>query len=103
MVRPRTPCFVSSIAENARAGMCRRYCQSQCQFNALNLLVSKGYRLTTRRMVEPTGFEPVTSSMPSMRAPNCATAPRYYLTYNTRTGDGQTPRPEQFPRAPLYH
>ena len=26
-------------------------------------------------MVEPTGFEPVTSSMPSRRAPNCATAP----------------------------
>jgi hypothetical protein len=26
-------------------------------------------------LVEPTGFEPVTSSMPSMRAPNCATAP----------------------------
>jgi hypothetical protein len=27
------------------------------------------------RMVEPMGFEPTTSSMPSRRAPNCATAP----------------------------
>jgi hypothetical protein len=27
-------------------------------------------------MVEPAGFEPATSSMPSRRAPNCATAPR---------------------------
>ena len=26
-------------------------------------------------MVEPMGFEPTTSSMPSRRAPNCATAP----------------------------
>ena len=30
-------------------------------------------------VVEPTGFEPVTSSMPSRRAPNCATAPRHCL------------------------
>jgi hypothetical protein len=36
--------------------------------------------------VEPMGFEPTTSSMPSRRAPNCATAPpgklleRFYLT-----------------------
>src|SRR5277367_2164617 len=27
-------------------------------------------------VVEPAGFEPATSSMPSRRAPNCATAPR---------------------------
>ena len=27
------------------------------------------------KMVEPKGFEPSTSSMPSRRAPNCATAP----------------------------
>ncbi len=26
-------------------------------------------------LVEPMGFEPTTSSMPSRRAPNCATAP----------------------------
>ena len=26
-------------------------------------------------MVEPMGFEPTASSMPSRRAPNCATAP----------------------------
>ena len=26
-------------------------------------------------MVEPRGFEPLTSSMPLRRAPNCATAP----------------------------
>ena len=28
-----------------------------------------------RILVEPMGFEPTTSSMPSRRAPNCATAP----------------------------
>ena len=34
-------------------------------------------------MVEPKGFEPSTSSMPSRRAPNCATAPpnEQSLTY----------------------
>src|SRR5260221_10393063 len=30
---------------------------------------------TKRSLVEPMGFEPTTSSMPSRRAPNCATAP----------------------------
>jgi putative transposase len=30
---------------------------------------------TFLRLVEPMGFEPTTSSMPSRRAPNCATAP----------------------------
>src|SRR2546429_3396567 len=29
----------------------------------------------TSILVEPMGFEPTTSSMPSRRAPNCATAP----------------------------
>ncbi len=32
-------------------------------------------------LVEPAGFEPATSSMPSRRAPNCATAPRLHLTF----------------------
>ena len=32
-------------------------------------------RAKNRKMVEPKGFEPSTSSMPSRRAPNCATAP----------------------------
>jgi hypothetical protein len=38
---------------------------------------SKMARLTRleRMVVEPMGFEPTTSSMPSRRAPNCATAP----------------------------
>src|SRR5215471_5809295 len=31
--------------------------------------------LYTGKLVEPMGFEPTTSSMPSRRAPNCATAP----------------------------
>jgi hypothetical protein len=31
-------------------------------------------------LVEPAGFEPATSSMPSRRAPNCATAPRSRTT-----------------------
>ena len=31
--------------------------------------------MTWKKLVEPAGFEPATSSMPSMRAPNCATAP----------------------------
>src|SRR5712675_2313898 len=30
---------------------------------------------TLEKLVEPMGFEPTTSSMPSRRAPNCATAP----------------------------
>jgi hypothetical protein len=32
--------------------------------------------------VEPMGFEPTTSSMPSRRAPNCATAPPESYLYN---------------------
>jgi hypothetical protein len=31
-------------------------------------------------LVEPKGFEPSTSSMPSRRAPNCATAPRRFTS-----------------------
>ncbi len=31
------------------------------------------------KLVEPMGFEPTTSSMPSRRAPNCATAPPVIL------------------------
>jgi hypothetical protein len=31
------------------------------------------------QVVEPAGFEPATSSMPSRRAPNCATAPQEKL------------------------
>jgi len=30
-----------------------------------------------KKLVEPKGFEPSTSSMPSRRAPNCATAPQF--------------------------
>ena len=37
-------------------------------------LVQKG-TLKVFVLVEPMGFEPTTSSMPSRRAPNCATAP----------------------------
>src|SRR5579862_3635537 len=33
-------------------------------------------RVPILELVEPAGFEPATSSMPSRRAPNCATAPR---------------------------
>jgi hypothetical protein len=31
--------------------------------------------IAREKLVEPMGFEPTTSSMPSRRAPNCATAP----------------------------
>src|SRR5208283_1367708 len=34
---------------------------------------------TQETLVEPMGFEPTTSSMPSRRAPNCATAPLIQL------------------------
>src|SRR5579863_9854553 len=34
-----------------------------------------GFENTDAFLVEPMGFEPTTSSMPSRRAPNCATAP----------------------------
>ena len=48
--------------------------------------------LIKTEVVEPTGFEPVTSSMPSRRAPNCATAPHYRrdIIYNTRARKRQT-------------
>jgi hypothetical protein len=43
------------------------------------------------KLVEPMGFEPTASSMPSRRAPNCATAPpkaiigsHFYTTWNTK-------------------
>jgi hypothetical protein len=42
--------------------------------------------------VEPMGFEPTTSSMPSRRAPNCATAPHggnNTKNYSQRNGFGQ--------------
>jgi hypothetical protein len=38
------------------------------------------------QMVEPMGFEPTTSSMPSRRAPNCATAPPSCSVVNVSTG-----------------
>src|SRR5690242_12499078 len=45
-----------------------------------------------RFLVEPMGFEPTTSSMPSRRAPNCATAPPIYkvLNVSTRASDSST-------------
>src|SRR5271168_1387104 len=44
-----------------------------------------------KNLVEPMGFEPTTSSMPSRRAPNCATAPpsknyRYFYITGIRSG-----------------
>src|SRR5271154_5413348 len=40
-------------------------------------------------LVEPMGFEPTTSSMPSRRAPNCATAPHEQLqNFTIREGEG---------------
>jgi hypothetical protein len=36
--------------------------------------------------VEPMGFEPTTSSMPSRRAPNCATAPPEYANILAHVG-----------------
>src|ERR1700691_6246101 len=38
--------------------------------------LAKNRKARRRALVEPAGFEPATSSMPSRRAPNCATAPR---------------------------
>ena len=46
-----------------------------------------------RNLVEPMGFEPTASSMPSRRAPNCATAPPVHNRlnfYTTWGADGQT-------------
>jgi hypothetical protein len=56
-------------------------------------------------LVEPTGFEPVTSSMPSRRAPNCATAPPSYrecLTYNIPSREASNIVPA-LPFQALYH
>jgi hypothetical protein len=57
-------------------------------------------------MVEPAGFEPATSSMPSRRAPNCATAPRIAETsYNfystTRLAASYKPFPAYEKGSPL--
>src|ERR1700676_923001 len=41
---------------------------------------------TLRNLVEPMGFEPTTSSMPSRRAPNCATAPPESYCNNASIG-----------------
>jgi hypothetical protein len=42
-------------------------------------------------LVEPMGFEPTTSSMPSRRAPNCATAPRSDRNLIASNGEGVKP------------
>jgi hypothetical protein len=46
-------------------------------FSRAGSLFANGARLQAggRNLVEPKGFEPSTSSMPSRRASNCATAP----------------------------
>src|SRR5258705_6395205 len=38
-------------------------------------------------LVEPMGFEPTTSSMPSRRAPSCATAPPKYANILAHVGE----------------
>ena len=42
-------------------------------------------------MVEPMGFEPTTSSMPSRRAPNCATAPPIVIVTTFPVPPGRAP------------
>src|SRR6266446_4396542 len=51
-------------------------------------------KIVWRFLVEPMGFEPTTSSMPSRRAPNCATAPPSCSAVNVSTGrsDSSTER-----------
>jgi hypothetical protein len=49
---------------------------AQCPFVPFEVVA---IGLKRRKLVEPMGFEPTTSSMPSRRAPNCATAPPYEL------------------------
>jgi hypothetical protein len=44
-------------------------------FEPTTFPVSPGHAEQLFSLVEPMGFEPTTSSMPSRRAPNCATAP----------------------------
>src|ERR1700720_742725 len=42
---------------------------------AVKDLTPEGVSYGIEKLVEPMGFEPTTSSMPSRRAPSCATAP----------------------------
>jgi hypothetical protein len=55
-------------------------------------------------MVEPMGFEPTTSSMPSRRAPNCATAPpeTYCNNASIARGRSSTLRPWIFAYLYIY-
>src|SRR5271154_6361336 len=41
-----------------------------------------------QNLVEPAGFEPATSSMPSRSAPNCATAPQETQSVKPRANRG---------------
>ncbi len=47
---------------------------------ALYLRIFRKYKALKK--VEHTGFEPVTSSMPWRRAPNCANAPQQTISYH---------------------
>jgi hypothetical protein len=50
--------------------------KTACGFALKNVYVEWQWRNFDKvQLVEPMGFEPTASSMPSRRAPNCATAP----------------------------
>jgi hypothetical protein len=53
-------------------------------------------------LVEPMGFEPTTSSMPSRRAPNCATAPPESYCSNPSIGARDSSRLPVLNRAALF-
>src|SRR6266481_4084902 len=57
-------------------------------------------------LVEPMGFEPTTSSMPSRRSPNCATAPPLQNLRSSRFHRDAlptAPRPHRGATSPYYH
>ena len=59
-----------TVARSTRRKVHLRFAQNPGQATVDNLRLNH-----ERRLVDQTGIEPVTSSMPLMRAPNCATGP----------------------------
>ena len=62
--------IVDALPPSAQGGARHQVLGSEAQ-----IVRTDQRKLRLCEMVEPMGFEPTTSSMPSRRAPNCATAP----------------------------
>jgi hypothetical protein len=69
------PRGVSSMYPTARGGLTVMGTHCRCRVETDILTLKRDKCPDPVSLVEPGGFEPPTSSMPSRRAPNCATAP----------------------------